>query len=679
MKTPAMKTTIVLALFASLLACSGPPPADPETVDGADVSVDEPTETGRRLISIGADALDTAREIAAANGADIEIVETNADVAVIRFPAEHFRALSEAMHDRHHRCGGFQLHEGIDDAILALRAKDYETMTSFATDYSLDDAATVNAVMPTLDQARILSTIQQLSAMKNRYYTSATGAAASTWLRDRWRGLTTRTDVTVELVDHGYPQKSVVLRIQGTTRPNEVIVLGGHLDSIASGGASSTAPGADDDASGIATLTEIARALLAKDYRPARTIEIIGYAAEEVGLRGSQAIAKDRKARAVNVVGVMQLDMTNYQGSDKDIWLMQDYTNTAQNAFVIQLIEAYTGATWGTDSCGYGCSDHASWHSQGFPASMPFESRADEYNPAIHTSNDTLEMSDNNAAHAVKFARLGVAFAIELGGGGLGTQVPTNTPPTLSILAPVSGASIPAGTQVELRGTANDAEDGNLSAMISWSSSRDGALGIGATRMVTLSTGSHTITATARDSKQVAVTRSVTVEVTAGGTTLFSDNFEGATPWTMSGLWHATTSSTCASPGYASPVRALYYGRDATCTYNTGARTTGSATSPAITGITSTTSLRFKHYRKVEAASGSYDVASVAVVNGSTVTTIWSQSSAVASPAAWTDSGSISLAAYAGRTIQLRFTFDSKDSYANAFTGWFVDDVIVAR
>ena len=423
MKTPAMKTTIVLALFASLLACSGPPPADPETVDGDDVSVDEPTETGRRLISIGADALDTAREIAAANGADIEIVETNADVAVIRFPAEHFRALSEAMHDRHHRCGGFQLHEGIDDAILALRAKDYETMTSFATDYSLDDAATVNAVMPTLDQARILSTIQQLSAMNNPYYTSATGAAASTWLRDRWRGLTTRTDVTVELVDHGYPQKSVVLRIQGTTRPNEVIVLGGHLDSIASGGASSTAPGADDDASGIATMSEVLRVLMDKKFRPERTVKLMAYAAEEIGLRGSQAVVKEFKKRGINVVGALQLDMTNYQGSDKDIWLMKDFTSAPQNTFITRLIDTYVGATWGLDACGYACSDHASWYRAGVPASMPFESRMRDRNMKIHTANDTLETSNNNADHAIKFARLGAAYAIELGKGELGGTI----------------------------------------------------------------------------------------------------------------------------------------------------------------------------------------------------------------------------------------------------------------
>ena len=122
----------------------------------------------------------------------------------------------------------------------------------------------------------------------------------------------------------------------------------------------------------------------------------------------------------------------------------------------------------------------------------------------------------------------------------------------------------------------------------------------------------------------------------------------------------------------------MYFGKDATCNYDTGARASGSTTSPSISGITSTSTLRFSHFRKVEKASGSYDVVSVEIlVTGTTPTTVWSQSSTTTSQAAWVDSGAISLSAYAGKTIQVRFSFDSKDSYANNFTGWLVDDVVV--
>jgi leucyl aminopeptidase len=146
----------------------------------------------------------------------------------------------------------------------------------------------------------------------------------------------------------------------------------------------------------------------------------MGYAAEEVGLRGSQDIAAAYKKAGTKVIGALQLDMTAYQGSDKDIWLMKDFTSAAQNAFIQRLIEGYTGASYGLDACGYACSDHASWYRNGVPVSMPFESRMRDRNKKIHTKDDTLETSGNNADHALKFARLAAAYAIELGKGQLG-------------------------------------------------------------------------------------------------------------------------------------------------------------------------------------------------------------------------------------------------------------------
>jgi leucyl aminopeptidase len=361
-----------------------------------------------RYVTLGADAL------AAAEALDATPLEQDHDVALVEIDDAQLPALAEAMHEQFGRCGGFELQDSLAAAEAEIHAN-APPLTQI--DYSLDRGELVRAVLPQLDAARIHDTIAEMSAMKNRYYLSESGAAASRWLADRWRGYATaarRTDVTVELVDQGWPQKSVIMTIPGTTRASEVIVIGGHLDSIAVGGVSSTAPGADDDASGIATVSEVARALLASGVRPERTIQFMGYAAEEVGLRGSQKIVRDYKARGVNVVGALQLDMTIYQGSEKDIWLMKDFTSAPQNEFLGKLIDAYVGASWGMDACGYGCSDHASWYRAGVPASMPFEARMRDRNMKIHTGKDTLETSGDNTAHALKFARLAAAYAIEL-------------------------------------------------------------------------------------------------------------------------------------------------------------------------------------------------------------------------------------------------------------------------
>lgn len=94
----------------------------------------------------------------------------------------------------------------------------------------------------------------------------------------------------------------------------------------------------------------------------------------------------------------------------------------------------------------------------------------------------------------------------------------TNRPPTVHIDAPVDNASLTLGQPVTLSGTANDLEDGPLSgAALAWTSSRDGALGTGATLQATLSQGVHVLTLTATDSMGATGTASVTVSVNQAG------------------------------------------------------------------------------------------------------------------------------------------------------------------
>jgi PKD repeat protein len=90
-----------------------------------------------------------------------------------------------------------------------------------------------------------------------------------------------------------------------------------------------------------------------------------------------------------------------------------------------------------------------------------------------------------------------------------------NTPPSLIITAPESGASFPATTTVTFTATANDGEDGSLASDINWSSSADGTIGTGASiSLSTLSEGSHTITASVTDSGGAPATSSINVTVT---------------------------------------------------------------------------------------------------------------------------------------------------------------------
>jgi leucyl aminopeptidase len=385
-------------------------------------------------ITLGAEALEPVQAAFWSAGQVAPLVtRQSGNVVALRVRESQLGLISGVMHDKFNRCAGFLSHDTEQQAEAALVAAQAPPSSPVAqVAYTIDSPALVNGFIPALQEPNIRSTITTLSSYTTRHYTSQTGVDAAHWIKNQWQSFAQgRSDVTVELFTHTWAQPSVILTIQGSTVPGDVVVIGGHLDSINSSG--SVAPGADDDASGIATLTEVLRVALAQNYKPARTVKFMAYAAEEVGLKGSQAIATAHKNAGVNVVGVLQLDMTNYRGSSVDVGLMTDYTNAEQNTFVTQLLSTYApGVTWANSQCGYGCSDHASWNSQGYPASMPFEALMNQRNPYIHTTNDTLAQSAGTAEHALKFAKLAAAFLGEMGKGmsdnGTGGTVPPPPP-----------------------------------------------------------------------------------------------------------------------------------------------------------------------------------------------------------------------------------------------------------
>ncbi len=269
------------------------------------------------------------------------------------------------------------------------------------------------------------------------------------------------------------------------------------------------------------------------------------------------------------------------------------------------------------------------------------------------------------------------------GGGGGG-----NTAPQVTISSPADGASFTEGDSVSFFGSSSDAEDGNLTPSLSWTSSLGGAIGTGASFSTSsLSVGTHTVTASVTDLGSLSGSDSITVTVNpvGGGCTSadWTEDFEGSTSsWTTGDLWHLTTNSTCASPGYSSATHAMYYGQDGVCTYDTGSTTAGNLVSGEIAGIAADSVLTFQYFRQVEETSNDpfeTTQVDVQVVGDATWTTVWSKTSLEASENAWTTSGSIALRAYGGKTIRLRFRFDSVDGELNEYVGWLVDDVQVTN
>ena len=100
-------------------------------------------------------------------------------------------------------------------------------------------------------------------------------------------------------------------------------------------------------------------------FAPKNTIEFHFYAGEEGGLLGSADVFKSYSTAGKTVLAVVAQDMTGYSPSGKDS-VYTDYSDSGLVAYVRKVVTQYTGLTYTTDKCGYGCSDHASAYAYGF-------------------------------------------------------------------------------------------------------------------------------------------------------------------------------------------------------------------------------------------------------------------------------------------------------------------------
>lgn len=339
-------------------------------------------------------------------------------VHIVAIHPKKIPTLSLYLHLKQKRCGGFIQHETAEAAISSVNNAFNPPSSIAAINYQVSEDAMVRKLIAQTKESSIRETINHLSNYHDRYYQSKTGVEAANWIKEYWQKLADGQEgVSVEAVRHNsWKQPSVVMTWKGSESPDEIVVLGGHLDSInGRGNTQLKAPGADDNASGIATISEVIRVLAQSNFKPKKTIKFMGYAAEEVGLKGSSEIARQHKNKGAKVVGVLQLDMTNYNGSQDDFNLVSDFTSDKQNKFIAELAKKYLPQLRvGYTRCGYGCSDHASWHNNGFPASMPFEAKFNQSNKSIHSERDTLGQMGNNANHALKFSKLATAFVVEM-------------------------------------------------------------------------------------------------------------------------------------------------------------------------------------------------------------------------------------------------------------------------
>jgi bacterial leucyl aminopeptidase len=381
----------------------------------------------QKWIVIGRDAASLAQSRLVRSPNDrsaFAVFGANRDRAIANLGSVSTEELTQTIHPAFPRCGGYTAYDTREQALAEVNNPFYAANRALKLTFPkvIDQQAHVLPALTLVDRQEIMATISALANFGTRYFNSNKGQEAALMLEERWKTLGAgRPDFSVERIAHKWKQNSVIATIKGAVEPDEIVIVGAHLDSINAGNMND-APGADDDASGIAVITEILRILMQRDFKPRRTIQFMAYAAEEVGLKGSKEIAERYANEMKKVVAVLQFDMSGFSGSDKNMYFVsdEDYVNKDLTDFLKSLIAEYNGAgpheiTYGDTLCSYGCSDHVSWTRVGFPSAFPFEATFEAFNTSIHSPMDVVATMDGSGTHQARFAKLGLEYAIEIG------------------------------------------------------------------------------------------------------------------------------------------------------------------------------------------------------------------------------------------------------------------------
>lgn len=286
-------------------------------------------------------------------------------------------------------CGALQVIDPRFAPPLGLIA-DNPSEPVFRSSIYLPEVGVMHAAVET-DQ--ILTTIKTLESYGTRHHATASGLSTPAKVNELWQaaaaGLTTFASSTYTASSASTSQSSVIAALPGTSDNTTTIIIGAHLDSINPLN-NDIAPGADDDASGIAVIKEVIRVLAKHGATFSRRIEFHAYGAEEVGLIGSAQIASSYRSGGRTVGAMMQLDMTGYADdpATTTIYLAKNRTNDTLRLMTKNLINTYLNGDYEEATLTAGTSDHRSWTDQGFPTVFPFE-HVSNFNKKIHTADDT--------------------------------------------------------------------------------------------------------------------------------------------------------------------------------------------------------------------------------------------------------------------------------------------------
>ena len=182
------------------------------------------------------------------------------------------------------------------------------------------------------------------------------------------------------------PSANVIGELRGRERPEEIVVIGGHIDSWDVG------QGAHDDGAGAVTMMQALTTIRKLGLAPRRTIRVVLFTNEENGLRGGRAYAKDHAAELPNTVLAVESDSGGFAPRGFSVQARPEVAERirARVADIAQLLHPINATQV---AIGHGGADIGPMVPAGVPT-MGLNTDGRTYFDIHHTEADTLDKVD---------------------------------------------------------------------------------------------------------------------------------------------------------------------------------------------------------------------------------------------------------------------------------------------
>jgi len=204
-------------------------------------------------------------------------------------------------------------------------------------------------------------------------------------------------EASSEVIHQKVKTANIVGRIEGSDPAfsDEIIVIGAHYDHLGMGGPGSGSRepdteavhnGADDNASGVAGIIEIAEKIAAEEEGWRRTIVVVAFGAEEMGLIGSKYFVENPVIEMENVIAMFNFDMIGRLSDEASVAIGGTGTSLESEDLLTEYLDHWD-LKGSYSKEGFGPSDHAAFYAEDIPVFFISTGAHQDY----HTPQDDVE------------------------------------------------------------------------------------------------------------------------------------------------------------------------------------------------------------------------------------------------------------------------------------------------